>query len=230
MKIRIREIFYSIQGEGVYAGLPTVFIRFAGCNLIPKCTFCDSNYSWDPAGGKDMESNEVVEAVKKYSPYRKEWVCITGGEPLWQEDALEALVRELRRNGYKITVETNGSFPPPSWYTLVDSWNADIKCPSTGVASISDESWLKMRQQDQVKFVVGNDSDLNFVRQVLGRHGGAKPTILVSPAMPRVGRPEDISALWCNRWLQEVADFCKDLRVRFSLQIHKFIWGDKQGV
>lgn len=228
----VSEIFYSLQGEGVYVGLPTVFVRLAGCNLIQKCSFCDTSYAWDPKDGKEMSIEDILNKVSKLSPYYQSWVCITGGEPLWQEKALELLVRELKRGGYLVTIETNGSFKPPRWYTLVDSWNADIKCPSSGVCGVSSETWFKTRQQDQVKFVVGNIEDLDFTRKMLNKHKADSPQVEVSPvAVQLVNKKEGkIEEYWNKEWLQEVAEFCKEVRVRYSLQVHKWIWGNKKGV
>jgi 7-carboxy-7-deazaguanine synthase len=230
--MRVNEIFYSVQGEGVYTGIPMVFIRFAGCNLLQHCSYCDTSYAWSPKDGKEMSIEEVVEEVSKLSPHYKSWVCITGGEPLWQQDELELLVRELKKGGYLITIETNGSFEPPRWYTLVDSWNADIKCPFSGVCGVSKETWFRTRYCDQIKFVVGDTEDLEFTRKMLNKHKADSPQILVSPiAMQLVNKKEGkIEEYWNREWLREVAEFCKTERVRYSLQIHKLIWGDKKGV
>lgn len=229
--MRLNEIFYSIQGEGVSQGLPMVFIRLQGCNLLPGCSFCDTLYAQDPKEGKEMSVDSVVEQVSKLSPYYKSWVCITGGEPLWQKDELEALVRKLKEGGYLLTIETNGSFPPPSWYTLVDSWNADIKCPSSGVCGVSKEAWFKTRQQDQIKFVVGTEEDLDFTRKMLRGHRADSPQILVSPVLGIIDKEEDaIDAFYYNEWLQKVVEFSKEMRIRFSLQWHKIVYGNKKGV
>ena len=231
--MRTQEIFYSIQGEGIYTGIPMVFIRASGCNLIPThCSYCDTSYAWNPKDGKEMSIEEIVKEVSKLSPFLKSWVCITGGEPLWQEDELEQLVRELKQRSYLLTIETNGSFEPPRWYTLVDSWNADIKCPFSGVCGVSKEIWFKLRQQDQIKFVVGDVEDLDFARDMLKRHKADNPQILVSPmAGQLVNRKEGkIEEYWNREWLVEVAEFCKEMRIRYSLQIHKLIWRDKKAV
>jgi len=226
--MKINKIFYSIQGEGIHQGIPMVFVRFQGCNLIQKCSFCDTSYAWDPKDGKEMEVDEVVKEVSKLAPYYKSWVCITGGEPLWQEDALEDLVRELKKGGHLITIETNGSFKPPSWYTLVNSWNADIKCPSSEVCGVSSEAWFKTRQQDQIKFVVSSREDLDYTRSVLDKHKADSPQVLVSPTV----QWEDITGRTFvdQPWLQEVIGFVKEERVRYSLQWHKVVYGNKEGV
>ena len=227
MEVKTNEIFYGIQGEGVYQGIPTVFVRFQGCSLITKCQYCDTAYAQDGKGGTEMTVEEVVSEVSRLSPFYNSWVCITGGEPLWQLDALEELVRQLKKGGYKIEIETNGSLPIPRWYTLVDSWNADIKCPCSGVCGVSREEWFRARAQDQIKFVVGTEEDLKFTKEVLSRHVASSPVILVSPMIKPI-------PYWGNQermeWLQRVVEFCKKERVRFSLQWHKVVFGDKKGV
>ena len=231
--MRINEVFPSIQGEGVYQGIPMTFVRLAGCNLVQKCSFCDTSYAWDPKDGREMGITEIVKEVARLTPRRQSWICITGGEPLWQEDGLEELVRTLKLvGGHKITIETNGSFKPPWWYTLVDSWNADIKCPSSGICGVSKELWFKTRQCDQIKFVASDYDDLKFVKEVINRHKADSPTILVSPAAHILIDKEErrIEEYWNKEWLQEVVEFCKEMGIRFSLQWHKIVYGNKKGV
>lgn len=211
-----------------------VFVRVQGCNLIPApCQWCDTKYAQDSENGKEMSIKEIVEEVIRLSPYYKSWVCITGGEPLWYNEALKELVQELKKGGYRIEIETNGSFRVPGWYTLVDSWVADMKCPSSGVCGVSKEEWFKTRLTDCVKFVVGTKEDLAFTKEILSRHKSDNPTVLVSPMTnPLLGVDigEDDTVGWDRRWLQEVVEFCKENRVGFSLQIQKIIWGNKKGV
>jgi len=228
--MRVNEIFYSLQGEGIHQGVPMRFVRLAGCNLSPKCRFCDTSYAQDPRYGKEASIEDILEQVGCLSPYRQSWICVTGGEPLWQEEELEQLVRGLKRASCKVTIETNGSFKPPRWYTLVDSWSADIKCPSSGVCGVSNEVWFRTRQCDQVKFVVGNKEDLEFTRNMIRRHLADSPTILVSPVFPQNYNEGGDGVCICNEWLQEVAEFCKELRVRYSLQWHKVIYGNRRGI
>jgi 7-carboxy-7-deazaguanine synthase len=231
--MKINNIFYSLQGEGPYQGVPMVFVRTQGCNLIPGCSFCDTTEARDANRGKEMARLDIVDEVGRQCGFsRSSWVCITGGEPLWQRDELEELVRLLKNESYKVTIETNGSFPVPGWYGLVDSWSADIKCPSTGVCGTSKEDWFKTRIYDQVKFVVGDTDDLVFARQVIRRHMADSPTILVSPSSYLLINKEQlrIEEFWSKEWLQEVAEFCKEEKVRLSLQLHKIIWGNKKGV
>ncbi len=245
--LSISEVFHSIQGEGLYAGEPMVFVRFQGCNLLLKqcCSYCDTAYAQDSTKGKEMGIQEVVVEVSRLLPYYKSWVCITGGEPLWQEEELHNLVIKLKERGYRITIETNGSIKPPRWYTLVDSWNADIKCPSSGVCGVSKEIWFNTRVSDQIKFVVGNQEDLDFARKVIEKHRADNPVIEVSPVMDgklfalpdflrRLGysiTEEQLSEFDLgSTWLQGVAEFAKEMRVHYSLQIHKILYGNRKGV
>lgn len=209
-----------------------VFVRMQGCNLIIPCNFCDTLYARDASEGTEMSVDEVVAQVSKLSPYHKSWVCITGGEPLWQEKELELLVRELRKGGYKVTIETNGSFNKPSWYSLVDSWCTDMKCPCSGICGVSKEDWFYTRTNDQIKFVVGALEDLEFVKDLLNKHKTGNATVLISPVTGiLIDKPRStIEEYWNREWLQEVVEFCKEIRVRFSLQWHKVVWGDKRGV
>lgn len=220
--LTVNGVFYSLQGEGLYQNEPTVFIRLAGCNLLLSkcCTFCDTPYAQNLDSGEEMGIEEIVREVSKLQSFYKTWVCITGGEPLWQEQELEKLVRELKKGSYRVTVETNGSIKPPRWYTLIDSWSADIKCPSSGVCGVSSEAWFSTRPTDQVKFVVSDLEDLGFTEEVLSRHKTDSPVILVSP-------------VWSSsqEFLQEVWQFILDHRLRLSIQQHKIVFGEvKRGV
>lgn len=241
--MKISEIFYSIQGEGLSVGEPMVFIRFQGCNK--QCTWCDTSYAQDIKGGKSQSLEEVVSEILKVrkpmgnlEPRGKRgiWVYITGGEPLLQPHPLRALVESLRQADYSIQVATNGTFPPPSWYRLVTSWCIDIKCPSSGWTQ--DPSiifkWFSTRYIDQIKFVVRDERDLEFVKSTI--EGFAiLPIVLVSPVVEWAGEDKDrkgarILLEPSPGWFGRVAEFCKDNKVRMNFQIHKVIWGSKKGV
>lgn len=235
--VHISEIFYSVQGEGVLTGIPMVFVRFQGCNLLPNCCrYCDTAYAQDGSKGTTMTVEDVREEVRNLLPHYQGWVCITGGEPLFQLQACHNLVRKLRNYGYRTTVETNGSIEKPFWWTLVDSWVADVKCPSSGVCGVSKvDDWFSVRSGDQVKFVVGTQEDLDFARRIIDGKAAYNPVVLVSPVMPvqddlNIQYLLDRGSGVTGQWLQEVAGFCKELRVRYSLQTQKIIWGNKKGV
>jgi len=224
--LKVSEMFYSLQGEGLHAGVPMAFVRLQGCNFLSGqgCRWCDTLYAQDGNAGTSMLAEAVVEEIVKISPWLKSWICVTGGEPLFQHDDLYKLLRGLKRQQFKIEVETNGSINPPDWYTLVDSWVADIKCPSSGICGTSSLKWFDCRNIDQIKLVVATEEDLDFARTVIKSHLTAKPQVLISPVVPTSG------AVNISEWFQEVANFCKEERVRLSLQVHKMIWGNKDGV
>jgi len=225
--MKVTNVFYSLSGEGIHAGIPAVFIRLSGCNL--NCTYCDTQYAQSEY--EEQTVREVLQRVKSFR--QKGWVLVTGGEPLLQADSLQGLVDLLKFRGYLIELETNGSFDPPSWFGDVDSWSVDVKCPSSGSAYGSFRAgWLrKLRKRDQLKFVVGTREDLNFVRGFLSNNS-LGPALLVSPISGTLLDKKEgvVEEYWNREWLREVAEFCKGQNVRMSLQLHKIIWGNKKGV
>lgn len=233
MKIKLSEesIFYSIQGEGLNQNTPTTFIRLQGCNL--RCEWCDTVHSWDPTKGEEVEVGTVLSrVVKAESRTYKHWVCITGGEPLLQPEALHELVQGLKRYGFRVEVETSGSLPKPRWYTIVDSWCADYKCPSSGYESSFRGEWWDTRFCDMVKFVVQDRVDLNFAKRLIMRNAVKSPVVILSPVirLQRQGSQDWDEGSEDNKWLQEVWETCKELKVRFNLQQHKIVFGNRRGV
>lgn len=227
--MKVSEIFYSLSGEGVHAGIPTVFVRLVGCNL--NCIYCDTQYA--QSGGVEMVPAQVVGHMSVLESACRR-ALITGGEPLQQAQELRQLVLRLKDRGYFVEVETNGSFDPPPWFPAVDCWSVDDKCPSSGSSYGTFRlKWLrKMRKQDQLKFVVGTSDDLAFVRGFLDGVN-LRPTVLISPITGMLLLDQEHSTIeeyWNRGWLQECADFCKEHNVRLSLQMHKVIYGDKRGV
>lgn len=244
--MRVNEIFYSIQGEGLYMNIPMGFIRLQGCNLLVGCQWCDTEYARDPSEGKEMDVGEVADSINKLTPHFGSWVCITGGEPLLQQDELYELVKVLKRKySHKITIETNGTLPKPFWYTLVNSWSADIKCPSSGVCGVSlIEDWFETRDSDQVKFVVGRPEDLDFTREVVMKNAARSPIPIISPIVGleaselSIQDEDEITEheggfVLDIEWLGQTAELVKELgpyRARLSIQQHKLIWGNRRGV
>jgi 7-carboxy-7-deazaguanine synthase len=212
--MRISEIFYSIQGEGLYTGLPMVFVRLQGCPF--RCTWCDSVYTWDPKSGEEMTLHAVMGAVAKWPAKH---VCITGGEPLAQPRDFMALAKALKAKDYWIEVETSGGYEIPM-AAPIDSWVMDIKCPGSGMERYNKYAELaRLREQDQVKFVVTGRRDFDFALDVLKRHE-TKAAVLFSPAWDQVN-PADLA-----EWVKADAP-----RSRLSLQIHKVIWApNRRGV
>jgi 7-carboxy-7-deazaguanine synthase len=209
--MKISEIFYSLQGEGVLMGTPTTFVRTVGCNL--DCEWCDTKYARQ--GGEEMTVDEVFDAVEqKGVPF----VSLTGGEPLLQED-IYRLMTTLTDSEYHVTIETNGSLPleaiPNSEEIMI---SMDVKCPSSGM---SDRNLLDnlefLAPRDQVKFVIADRVDYLFARKVLREHDINAPVIFT----PVGGTTLKPLAEWV------LAD---RLMVRVMPQLHKIIWGEKRGV
>ncbi len=223
--LRISETFYSVQGEGIHQGLPTLFIRLQGCNLLPghNCKFCDTGYA-QKEGGENYTLERLMDKVESFPVKYNGWICATGGEPLWQQEELESLVDELKKRFHPIEVFTNGSIVPPRWWTKVDSWVVDMKTPSSGVCGISKEAWYDIRYLDQIKFTVGNEKDLLWSRDQIRKYRNQfKGTILVSPIF-------DPNAVMSREFAIKVVEFCKEENVRLSVQVHKFLWGNRKGV
>ena len=230
--MRINEIFYSIQGEGKYAGYPMVFVRLQGCSMKPPCSWCDTTYAYDPKGGLDMSVEAVYREVERLVSPNKCMVCITGGESLMQVKDCGALVQKLNGGGFSVEIETNGMHTKPFWWESVYSWCVDIKCPSSGWSGKWYGDWLDTRRSDQLKLVVGTLEDLDYASRVISEHGAGKPEILVSPVIH--SGYDELTGGECSilnrQWLQIVAEFCKEHRVKFSLQLHKVVWGERKGV
>ncbi len=207
MALRVNEIFFSIQGESSYAGLPCAFIRLTGCNL--RCRYCDTTYAYDE--GKEMSLAQVVARVKRWNPFLVE---ITGGEPLMQEDT-PALIQALIQKGYRVLLETNGSFDiaaiPPECVRILD-----LKCPSSGQSDkIHWQNLDRLAPKDQVKFVIQDRKDYAFAKRALKKVGTRIPcrNLLFSP-VHGVLAPRSLA-----EWILE-----DGLCVRLHLQLHKVIW------
>ena len=209
--MRIVETFLSIQGEGLMIGRLTFFIRAAGCNL--RCAWCDTKFSLDPKAGSDMTVDQLVEAVGA-----TENVCFTGGEPLEQSDAGELLER-LVRAGKTVVLETNGSKDltdvPASDKIII---SMDIKCPSSGMQDRMCLNNLNiLSRKDQLKFVISDRTDLEYAERFLQEHP-MDTNVIFSP----------VGGMDLGFLAEEVVS--KKLDVRVLPQLHKIIWGDKQGV
>lgn len=215
MKIKISEIFKSIQGEGIQSGLPTIFIRTAGCNL--RCLWCDTKYAYND--GKEMTIAEIIEQCKKLFIKR---VCLTGGEPLFQREKSQELINSLIGRGYDVLVETNGAVSIkglPSRAVI----SLDIKCPTSGMSEKMIYANINyLRKKDQVKFVIENIIDYTFAKKIIKEHKlESKTKVLFQPVF-KID----------NSFVQEIAKrVLRDgLEVRVGLQLHKIIWGNKRGV
>lgn len=219
--LRVSEIFYSLQGEALTAGLPTVFIRLTGCPL--RCVYCDTEYAF--FGGERMSLEDIIADVARYACQR---VCVTGGEPLAQPNTI-ALMRQLLGLGYEISLETSGALDvcgvPPAVSKVMD-----IKTPSSG--EVDKNLWNNLAcltTHDQLKFVIMNRADYDWAKQVLARYDLADKvgTVWFSPMFNvYADRPPEVPSLATElaEWI--LADA---LPVRFQLQLHKIIWADAKG-
>jgi 7-carboxy-7-deazaguanine synthase len=208
MSLRINEIFYSIQGESLYAGLPCVFIRLTGCNL--RCAYCDTRYAYDD--GMDMTIPEIRGQVASFPAAAL--VEITGGEPLFQEQTPD-LVRQLLDHGRTVLMETNGSLD----ISRIDSRCIrimDVKCPSSLMHTHNDPDNLRrIGPRDQIKLIIETQADYVYALNILKRLPPDFPrsSVLFSPAFG------SLSPSLLAKWILQ-----DGLGVRLHLQLHKLIW------
>jgi len=223
------ELYKSVQGESSFAGLPCIFVRFAGCNL--RCAWCDSEYTF--SGGQPFTQSEVIARIEALAPCKL--VEFTGGEPMLQARELLPLMDVLLARGYTLMMETSGERPlalvPKAVHKIVD-----VKCPGAGSAADSFrlENIDTLTLNDEVKFVLSDRRDYDFARAFIGEHSlrGKVKEILFSPAFSKSPSPLQTTenATLDPRTLVEwmMAD---GVDARLSLQIHKFIWEPmKKGV
>jgi 7-carboxy-7-deazaguanine synthase len=204
--MRITEIFYSIQGESTFAGLPCVFVRVTGCPL--RCTWCDTAYAF--YDGQEMTLDQIVEHVEAYACRLVE---ITGGEPLHHPEAF-GLIARLLDAGHTVLVETSGAIDisplDPRAVVIMD-----LKCPGSGMADRNLWSNLeRLKPTDQIKFVVKDLDDYRWARDVLARTRiHERQAVLLSPVFGDLD-PKALAA-----WILE-----DRLPVKLQLQLHKLIW------
>lgn len=211
--LKVNEIFYSIQGESTYVGLPCVFVRLTYCNL--RCTYCDTTYAFYE--GEDMSIEEVLAQVEAF---HCPLVEVTGGEPLLQKNSL-LLMKALCDRGYEVLLETGGHIDISPVDARVKRI-MDIKCPSSGEA---DKVFWKnieyLTANDQVKFVIGDRVDFEFAKETVEKY--RLPDICPVLFSPVFGKLENKTLA---EWILE-----SHLPVRMQLQMHKYIWPpDQRGV
>lgn len=209
--LRITEIFYSLQGESTRVGLPTVFIRLTGCPL--RCTYCDTAYAF--SGGQNMDIAAILQEVARY-PVR--YVTVTGGEPLAQKNC-PLLLQALCDAGYEVSLETGGALDVSAVDARVMKV-VDIKTPASG--EVEKNLWGnldKLNQRDEIKFVLCDEADYAWAKQVLQERGlPDKCTVLFSPAQGQ------LSASNLADWVLR-----DHLPVRMQVQLHKILWGNVPG-
>jgi 7-carboxy-7-deazaguanine synthase len=210
-RLRITEIFLSLQGETTYTGWPTVFIRLTGCPL--RCGYCDTAYAFH--GGEWMSFEEIL---RRTAGYGVRHVCVTGGEPLAQKPCPE-LLRSLCDAGYTVSLETSGAVDIGPVDTRV-ARILDVKTPGSGeVARNRWENLALLTPHDQIKFVLCGRADYDWARALVAERGlGDLCPVLFSPSH------EQLPARELADWI--VAD---RLPVRLQVQLHKYLWGNEPG-
>lgn len=210
-RVKLTEIFYSLQGEADTVGIPTVFVRLTGCPL--RCQYCDTAYAFH--GGEWWEQSAVLERV---GSYHARYVCVTGGEPLAQKGCA-ALLSALADGGYRVSLETSGAMPidtvDPRVIRVVD-----VKTPGSREESRNRYEQLQLlRPEEQVKFVICDRADYEWSRdQLATRQLALRCQVLFSASH------EQLPARALADWILE-----DRLPVRFQIQLHKYLWGNTPG-
>ena len=214
--MKVVEIFKSIDGEGKRAGLPTTFLRLAGCNL--RCKYCDTAYAFDVSCAKDMSIDEIIDELTSKEIYS---ITITGGEPLVHPQ-ISTLLAELNKTHlFDINIETNGTIDPSKYHELEDVWfTVDYKCPSSGEeGKMNDLAFKTLREKDVLKFVVGNTEDLDKSLEIIETHRPSAQ-IYFSPVFGF--EPSTLVEFLLSKNL---------FHCKVQLQMHKYIWPvDMRGV
>jgi len=204
--LKVNEIFYSIQGESSFSGIPFVFVRLTGCNL--RCTYCDTEYAYEE--GREISVEQILKEVKKY---KCSYVEITGGEPLIQNET-PFLVDSLVNKGFSVLLETNG-IKDISVISNKATIIMDIKCPSSGESGKIDwDNLNRLEPKDEVKFVIAEKPDYDWAKSVINdKKLKDKVKMLMSPVK------EKLDPVELAQWI------LKDkLKVRLQLQLHKILW------
>lgn len=210
-RVKLTEIFLSIQGEADSVGWPTVFVRLTGCPL--RCQYCDTQYAF--YGGEWHSLDRILEDV---AAYRVRHVCVTGGEPLAQKGCIE-LLRRLCDAGHRVSLETSGAID----IDRVDSRVVrvvDVKTPGSGeVARNRLDNLALLRPDEQIKFVICDRADFEWARELVrSKHLDEQCTVLFSPSYGQL-EARDLA-----QWILD-----ERLLVRQQVQLHKYLWGDTPG-
>ncbi len=211
-RLRITEIFYSLQGESSRIGKPTLFIRLTGCPL--RCVWCDTEYAFN--GGEYWQLDDLLQKVDSYQP---QYICVTGGEPLAQMDACLELMKRLCDKGYAVSLETSGSLTLETVDSRVQKI-MDLKAPDSGESSKNLYSnFHYLSADDEIKFVIKSRRDYDWAKMKIEEYQLHQCCqLLMSPCFGEIEEKQ------LAEWI--IAD---NLKVRFQLQLHKLLWQDAAG-
>ncbi len=210
-KLRITEIFYSLQGESNTVGIPTVFIRLTGCPL--RCSYCDTAYAF--SGGEKQTIASIIEQVDQY---KAKYITVTGGEPLAQP-ACHELLKQLLDKGYIVSLETSGAID----VSKVDTRTVKVMDLKTPASAEMDKNIYQnidyLAKKDQVKFVIADNKDYEWSKSIMQQYDlSNRCEVLFSPVMGDMN-PRHLAESIIN----------DNLPVRFQIQLHKYLWDDAQG-
>jgi 7-carboxy-7-deazaguanine synthase len=210
-RLRVNEIFHSLQGEADAVGYPTVFVRLTGCPL--RCRYCDTEYAFH--AGDWLSLDEIAEKVRGFGARH---VCVTGGEPLAQPNCLKLLER-LCDAGFQVSLETSGAMDIAAVDARV-SRVVDVKTPGSHEEKRNRiENFGLLTQLDQLKFVICSREDYDWSKAFMREHELPEHCrVLFSPSY------NEVSPTALAEWILE-----DRLPVRFQLQLHKVLWGDTPG-
>ncbi len=226
--MRVAEVFYSLQGEGTLVGVPSVFVRLAGCPF--RCRWCDTAYAWDYSAGEEFDSAGIVERI---SQWPSKFVVLTGGEPLMGQDlavrpGLVDLTHCLKALGKHITIETAGTlFVPDLACDLISISPKLGNSTSPAIHQIGRcdpeaLSRLIAAYPYQLKFVIDSPQDIDEVHVLLGRLGPVDPSRVL--LMPQARTRNELLAK-----SPMVAELCQETGFRFCDRLHIFLWSDERG-
>ena len=209
--LRVNEIFYSIQGESSRVGIPTVFIRLTGCPM--RCTYCDTSYAFH--NGQQKNIDEIIREIKQFDT---NYITITGGEPLAQKNCMD-LMNQLCELGYHVSLETGGGLDIKEVNSKVKII-LDVKTPKSN--EDKNNFWpnlTNIKTNDEIKFVIQDYDDFSWSVDIIRKYQLNQSQILFAPVY-KVLDNEKLA-----EWILK-----SQLNVRLQLQLHKIIWGEKQGV
>ncbi|MGI0092186.1 MAG: 7-carboxy-7-deazaguanine synthase QueE [Nitrososphaerales archaeon] len=221
------EIFYSIQGEGTNLGVPSVFLRLAVCNL--SCSWCDTKYTWDWQHyeyNTEVKEMTIVDVLGQILRHDCKHLVITGGEPMLQQDELAILLPSLKREGFEIEIETNGTILPIDPVAKnIDQWNLSPKIANSGNATDAREkpdvyAYFKNLPNSYFKYVVESNDDLQEILNLVAKYRLPARKVMLMPEAVTEEKLREKSA-----WLAEV---CKNKGFRFTTRLQIILYGNKR--